>query len=238
MNNFTYRDIPPIYDVIPSFVIIDTITNLMNSSFCKHLPTFHVVNSQSFDSPMAVRKQELIKLTCNPNYWCQLSYQFSHEYCHLLIPNEVIHELRWFEESICALSSIIFLEQLANIWISANILNCPQYASAIRNYVSNDKQQIEKFDLTDLSNSTSNIRKQFSAPNGEYYRNMNRYISVQLMPIFVKYPQLWTAIPNLCKIPDLSDLKAAFSIWKNFSSPETHAGISEILALFTPHSSN
>lgn len=238
MNNFTYQDIPPIYDTVSSYVIIDTLSSIMNTSFHKHWSKFHVINSQSFDCPMTIRNLKLIRLNCNPIYWCQLAYQFAHEYCHFLIPKEVVHELRWFEESICALSSIFFMEQLATVWSNENILNCPGYALSIKNYIESNKQHIEIFDLNALSHADSAVWEKFSVPNGEYHRDMNRYIAIQLLPIFKEYPKLWTAVPDLCKVSGNSNLQIMFSDWKNISTSATTRGIDRISALFIPPNSN
>lgn len=238
MIRFTYDEIPRSNDLCSPAKIVGVLADLMNSAFGITPSEFHVLNSRSGLGPSIHRPAHRIMLDCDSRYWCQLAYQFAHEYCHFLIPNNVVQQLRWFEESICALSSIVFLEQLAQVWQIKGVPGYSDYASSIQIYVANNKKVVEPFDLTCLSVPDSPICLKFFSNGGEYCRGMNRYIAIQLLPIFEKYPQLWSAVPNLCKIPGSSNLGEMLFAWRELSSPSVFTGISEVLTLFITHNSS
>ena len=68
-----------------------------------------------------MRKLKIILLNTTIDFWNQAAYQFSHELCHMLIPKNVIDELRWLEESICETASYFFLKRISPVWKDNNI---------------------------------------------------------------------------------------------------------------------
>ena len=73
-----------------------------------------ILLDDSDDSPICYKKENTILLNTEPFLWSQAAYQFSHEYCHYMIPDDVCENLRWFEESICELSSHFFFRFFRN----------------------------------------------------------------------------------------------------------------------------
>ena len=66
----------------------------------------------------------------------------------------------------------------------------------------------------------------------------NRYIANNLLPIFNSHDGLWQAVPHLCNIKDEKSLLEQLRIWKTLTPKISHEGIDNIIALFTPGSSN
>ena len=64
------------------------------------------------------RRPYQMYLSARDRYWCQYVYQFSHELCHILtnFDRAKQHRHKWFEESLCELSSLFVLHRLAEIW--------------------------------------------------------------------------------------------------------------------------
>ena len=59
-----------------------------------------------------------IRLSARDRYWSQYVYQFSHEFCHVMtnFDRHKGHKHRWFDESLCELSSLFVLHRLAQLW--------------------------------------------------------------------------------------------------------------------------
>lgn len=188
-----------------------------------------VTLNHSNDSPICYRQDGIILLNTDSPYWTQAAYQFSHELCHYMIPDDVCEKLRWFEESICEVSSHFFLAELSELWKKQNVpyytnLGIP-YADSFSSYAEENMTHIITF----------NIHSQmelFLLEIDCYQREKNRYIANLLLPIFKKNPLLWHAVPYLCKIPDNQSFLNSLAVWKSISPVESQPGLQEILQLF------
>ena len=77
-------------------VIIDELIKLMEPYFHKQAPTFRLINDIRFEHPETASTYDKIHICCMDTSWSQIAYQFSHEFCHLLIGNPVPQKMRWF----------------------------------------------------------------------------------------------------------------------------------------------
>jgi len=83
-----------------------------------------------------------IYLKVQDKNWGQFTYQFSHEYCHVVTNAEQrIHQdsavrgTQWFEESMCEAVSLLALQRVAARWEqAAPLANLPGYANVFREY--------------------------------------------------------------------------------------------------------
>ena len=99
----------------PSILVVDSLLHVMNFSLPIHCHSNAVITiQQQRPNPVCYRENNLIILSCD-------AYQLAHEMCHLMIPNDVVPELRWLEESICELSSFFFSSR------AFKILEAPRY---------------------------------------------------------------------------------------------------------------
>lgn len=77
----------------------------------------------------------------NFTYWCQLIYQFSHEFSHFLIFHQNPDEDRnvsWIEETICEALSLVLLKHFAENWSSCPLFSLvPNYDAGIGKYLAN-----------------------------------------------------------------------------------------------------
>ena len=157
-------------------VIIDELIKLMEPYFHKQAPTFRLINDIRFEHPETASTYDKIHICCMDTSWSQIAYQFSHEFCHLLIGNPVPQKMRWFEESICELSSLFFMEQLAIVWAKSGILGHPEYAGSFISYCDN------------RMNSVSNLQNLLD-------------VSDLLIFGFMLFPNAMTEI-SICKLPN------------------------------------
>ena len=72
------------------------------------------------EHPLVVhdRRPYQMHLSARDSYWSYYVYQFSHEMCRILTNFDRAgqHRHKWFEESLCELSSLFVLHRLAETW--------------------------------------------------------------------------------------------------------------------------
>jgi hypothetical protein len=140
-----------------------------------------------------------VRLDTGDNLWSQWTYQFAHEFGHILSNyDEVTHQNKWFEETICEMASLFVLQHLSDTWSKdPSPASWKKYAPHLRKYA---EARITKTKLPE--NTTlpqwyeANARQ--LAKTG-YDRDKNTLVAVQLLPLFDKSPEHWEAITWLAK---------------------------------------
>lgn len=202
--------------------------------FSRYFPTLGekpliVLINDSISNPIAYRTSGMILLHTRPERWSQAAYQFAHELCHYMIPDDSPERLKWLEESICETASYYFLRKLTKYWkrIEAPFYDCNNnpYADLFTDYVIDDSKKAESFNLFDESEI-------INLENDRYQRKKNSHIANLLLPIFQKHYKTWEAIPYLCSIPDSLPLKDALREWIQISPQESYNGLIQIYSLF------
>ena len=202
--------------------------------------TLTVINVYPSDKyPMVVYERNTIYLSIpavnengDPNCdWARFIYQFSHEFCHYMSFGHVPKCMRWFEESICEMASHFFLIESAKLWrTSPPYPHWNSYIPAISEYelkMRNDQQVVV---LSELANCDSPLL--YSLQNDEYQRSINRYIALQMLPIFQKATSLWKIVPYLINLSDLKSFGDSLKELEKLSNED----ISQIFSLFSvPH---
>lgn len=63
------------------------------------------------------RREIVMNLDTQDQFWCQYAYQFAHEFCHILagFDQDGTSNL-WFEEMLCETASLFTLRHLADAW--------------------------------------------------------------------------------------------------------------------------
>ena len=126
-----------------------------------------------------------IQLAARDTYWAQFSYQFAHEFCHVLSDYERLRDNpnRWFHEALCELASVFTLRRMAERWpTQPPYPHWTEYAGNLASYaedlLTNDSRTLpEGVHLaTWLSNEECELRK-----NAEL-RGKNAIVAYQLLP--------------------------------------------------------
>lgn len=228
LPEISYEFTPYIPDTSMQIRLVNAVTKTMKMYFnAQSILGFKVVFDIQHGDPETFKSERTIYITAMSMYWCQFIYQYAHEFCHLLIPEPVPYHFKWFEESLCDLSSIFFLKVLRDEWSSF----FPEYASytdAVCSYISS------------LSNGTAFPLNSLSVPDSQTYlylslnrydRGMNRYFSMQMLPIFEAHPDIWRAVPLLHKVSDAQSFKDYLLHWRNISGQDC---IDDIISLIKP----
>lgn len=157
--------------------------------------------------PQCLSSDNIIYLTVRDGIReSQIIYQLAHELCHYFIKKGIKNdELKYFEETLCDLSSHFFLR------------NKPQKIHKVY-----DDKTLMNITEIDLSYSTSYDR---------YNREQNTYIAKLLLPIFEKKPSLWSEVPKLADI-EASTIGKLLALWKNKATAEHKKAIQEIQNIF------
>lgn len=162
-------------------------------------PEFPVsVGYDSSNTPLAYYRtwgSRVNKITLNTSpklYRPQLMYQFAHEYCHIISDITRVRPTSsrngWFHETLCELASIYVLYGTRE----------PKLKSYIDRY---RKPAIER--LASITNFKSWFKREEGylrqLPLGQYDRSINATIAFHLLPIFQRYPKLWSILRYLPK---------------------------------------
>ena len=212
--------------------VLDSVKTVFEDYFGKdYVNSFQVSVFPHTGVPVTYRDQHVVFLSARGRNWCQYMYQFAHELCHVMIGSDVIDHFRWFEESICELASLFFLNIISNVWdTNPPYPNWKDFAPNIGIYVN----KREKDAQTIPSQSNFSL---FFAEKLEYLskncldRKINLLCAINLLPIFKQFPNLWADVPKIAKIKEKMSFLDTFQIWKTLSIQKT--AIDKIIALFT-----
>ena len=79
----------------------------------------------------------VVRLNVRGNLWARLTYQFAHEYCHVLadIDTFTLDRFTWLEEALCETGSLFALRRMARAWATdAPYANWREYAPELARY--------------------------------------------------------------------------------------------------------
>ena len=159
----------------------------------------------------ALASYNMIYLSTSDDYWCQWLYQFAHEYCHHLINGRFSDEIRglvWFEESICELSSMCHLYQLALDWERSRQEAKTRFVPSLRKYLES---------LLPPSASVRPLQSRWLHKWGNalaepcYHRELYRGIAAKMFPLFLQNPSLWKIILHFGDMQRWESLPALFA---------------------------
>lgn len=181
----------------------------------RHFRTFYP-NSKPEDEEPECRNSDdktfhIILLATSGLHWCQLVLQFAHEYCHHLIDEPLkgkeLHGLKWFEETICELSSIYCLERMKQY--------CQKQEGhiSVEEYIKKREEEADKTDKSISSYIKDNIEILSSISSKgkieDEDRNRHKLIAFSILDLFTECSALWQIIlhfGNTCEWKDLSEL--------------------------------
>lgn len=179
----------------------------------------------SMDCPMCCKEGffHYILLCCSDNYWCQWLFQFAHEYCHHLIDGDFSGELKglmWFEESVCELSSMYHLHNLALDWECSGQELKTRFAPSVRDYLNRllDNPLLEETCHPGFLHGWANLLQ-----GDQYQRPHYRAIAARMLPLFVENPHLWKVILHFGDMRRWVSLEELFFHLENKLSPD-HSG--------------
>jgi hypothetical protein len=117
------------------------------------LDTILLENSHRDSSPITLfrrgaNNEYLVRVDINGRLWSKLSYQFSHEMCHVLSNYEKTQDDKhqWFEESLCEAVSLFTLAGMAKNWqVNPPYPNWKSYSAALQQYLDNNLAEQHRY---------------------------------------------------------------------------------------------
>jgi hypothetical protein len=142
-------------------------------------------------------KQIVVKLSTTDTHWAQYAFQFAHELGHVLCRfDDNVGQTLWLEESLCELSSIYCLRQMAREWETRPPYpNWKGYAKHLAKYAQ------DRIDAHPLPEGQS--LAQWYGANADALaknatdRDRNTIVAAALLPMFEKEPRHWAAVHYL-----------------------------------------
>ena len=139
------------------------------------------------------------RITLCTSDFCQWSFQFTHELCHIVSNYDRMHykENLWFQEALCDLASFFTLRQLAASCREPHPSNWTWFSNAIQNYARTIVDRDEFKLQTNISFPAWFAANEPSLRVDRYQRAKNGLIALQLLPIVEKNPENWASIGYL-----------------------------------------
>ena len=142
-----------------------------------------------------------IGLTVTGLHWSQMSYQFSHEFCHVLHNHDAMPNSKnyWFHEAICELAAVWVLFEMGETWEDrAPYPNWVNYRQSLTNYanglINNQGAQYTGTGDEWLAEWENPMRSK--TPGAFTYGRVSQ-LSYKFLEIFQDNPEAWNAIRQM-----------------------------------------
>jgi len=135
-----------------------------------------------------------VKLNTGGTAWCQYTFQFAHEFCHILCgydQDPLKH--RWFEEALCEIASLFVLRRSSETWKDRPPYDhWKSYAPELAKYAD---ERMKGFALPKGKTLAGWYRENAQAVTANPVdRDRNNVAAVALLPLFEKEPERWEAV--------------------------------------------
>ena len=141
-----------------------------------------------------------ILLDTSDRNWAQYSYQFAHEFCHVVsnYGQQFGRPNQWIDETICETASLFTLRSMGATWkekppyqnwlsFAQNLTACADTRAAeVESKVPDDEAWEEWF-----------RRHEARGRNEPYDREGNLIVALRLLPLFEQYPEGWNTVRSL-----------------------------------------
>jgi len=167
----------------------------------KHFPAhkLHPIHVQPKGGPIVLFKrgpksEYIVRLDTGGTYWSQYSFQFAHEFTHILCGyREGDASNLWFEESLCELGSLYALRQMAETWKTQPPYDhWKSYAPRLADYAAD---RIKAAALPEKATLAQwYVEHAAALKKDATQRERNSVVAGALLDLFEKTPQSWEAI--------------------------------------------
>lgn len=144
-----------------------------------------------------------IGLKVTDTYWSQFSYQFGHEFCHVMQNHDRItpnNPNDWFHEAICELANLWVIRRMSKTWAyRAPYRNWVDYRHALADYANNGLMNRGEVAYSGtgadwLKEWEDRMRR--DEPGAFTYARISQ-LSYKFLPIFEENPKAWNAIRQM-----------------------------------------
>jgi hypothetical protein len=173
------------------------------------------------------RGEIVMELNTGGYYWAQYSYQFAHEFCHILSGfRDGNTTTRWFEETICEMASLFVLQRMSETWLhDPPYENWCDFAPELKKYFLT--VQLERYvtlsEIKTLGLAEFYKKHQTTLAKNPVNRELNGAMAGELLPLFKENPQNWESIRwlNAAQLPEGTSFEKTLRAWQS-AAPERH----------------
>jgi hypothetical protein len=149
-------------------------------------------------------KEIVMRLDTSKTLWAQYSYQFSHEFCHVLCGYDQDDSGNlWFEETLCETASLFTMRAMARSWkTDPPYSNWKDYRDALRNYT--DQVIAKRTNIQEIYGKGLPAfyqKHQATLRKTPTERDLNGAMSLVLLHLFEEQPTHWEAVRWLNSTP-------------------------------------
>jgi len=145
-----------------------------------------------------------VQLSAEDRRWAQYAYQFSHEFCHIIVDPyaETGWNHQWFAEALCETASVFVLRRMAKVWtIQPPYPHWRDYAPHLNAYADGritdaDHALPPRLTLPEWIASEEQSLIHDAVTKGEQRKKFS-IIAYAILPALEAYPSGWNAIREL-----------------------------------------
>ena len=143
------------------------------------------------------RGEIVVRLDTGKTYWCQYSYQFAHEFCHILCGfKEEYRGNKWFEETLCETASLYAMRAMSRTWKkSPPYPHWKDYRDSLREYVDDVMGKRDGvYEIYQKGLPCFYLAHKSGLEKDPNLRELNGAMSLVLLRLFEERPERWEAI--------------------------------------------
>jgi hypothetical protein len=180
------------------------------------------------------QKEIVMKLNTGSQSWSQYSYQFSHEFCHILsgFDNDFKGN-QWFEEMLCEAASLFVIKAMSESWKEdPPYPHWSDYRHALKNYLD---ENLAKYRDVRPENMAQIYRdNQVNLTKQPKYENLQAKMAVVIFHLLEKNPHYWESIRwlNAKPSPKNQTFKQYLNAWYQAVPKRHQVFVKEVADLY------
>jgi hypothetical protein len=178
----------------------------------QHFPAYKIdpiVVTRGRQGPITLFKRNdrgeiVVCLDTEKALWSQYSYQFAHEFCHVLCGyREGPRRNKWFEETLCETASLYVMRAMSRSWKKdPPYPNWKDYRDSLRNYADDVVRRRDRvYELYERGLPGFYLAHRATLEKSATVRDLNGAMSIVMLQLFEEQPARWESIRWLNATP-------------------------------------
>ena len=184
--------------------LLENVAEHLTRHFCEGVHATIEVENSPFGPRTLLRipgqTTYTILLDTSDRNWAQYSYQFAHEFCHVVsnYGQQFGRPNQWIDETICETASLFTLRSMGATWKEKPpYQNWRSFAQNLTAYADTRAAEVESKVPDDEAWEEWFRRHEARGRNEPYDREGNLIVALRLLPLFEQYPEGWNTVRSL-----------------------------------------
>ena len=179
----------------------------------------------------------VVGLATKEKFWCQYTYQFAHELCHILSNYDRRGEPGasfWFEEALCETASLFVLSKMKEAWeTSPPYPNFKSFAPSFKEYLNDMLAKPDRRLPPDMTMPMWLRANAAVLSKERVATDRSRMVAAYLLPLFLDEPRGWETLNwyNVDEKDREVDLRTFLGNWKRRVPERDKAFVGRIIGL-------